>query len=206
MSRRACRKLASFALPGSARRRGSPGIPQILASVPGVEVGPHKSVEAARAVARHDSQDHDRRAGGVGSRNQMNDFIERAERRSSSSLSKKSILVVSSEGAGSKRTKAETLGIRMAIPNEFAALVADFSRASGGTPSPVPVPTASGTPHCPSSRDRLTAAPVEQGPSTTSWLCCPAWPVRKILASSVPGAGRSCDEGGGRRVRCVGRR
>ncbi|MFI0961134.1 NAD-dependent DNA ligase LigA [Streptomyces sp. NPDC021080] len=60
------------------------------------------------------------------SRNQMNELIERAGGRSSSSVSKKTSLVVAGEGAGSKRAKAETLGIRLAAPEEFAELVADY--------------------------------------------------------------------------------
>ncbi len=60
------------------------------------------------------------------SRNQMNELVERAGGRSSSSVSKKTSLVVAGEGAGSKRAKAETLGIRLATPDEFAALLADF--------------------------------------------------------------------------------
>ncbi|MDH6213025.1 NAD-dependent DNA ligase LigA [Streptomyces pseudovenezuelae] len=60
------------------------------------------------------------------SRNQMNELIERAGGRSSSSVSKKTTLVVAGEGAGSKRAKAETLGIRLVTPDEFATLVADF--------------------------------------------------------------------------------
>ncbi|MHA5048354.1 NAD-dependent DNA ligase LigA [Streptomyces sp. SD15] len=60
------------------------------------------------------------------SRNQMNELIERAGGRASSSVSKKTTLVVAGEGAGSKRAKAESLGIRLAAPDEFAALVADF--------------------------------------------------------------------------------
>jgi len=60
------------------------------------------------------------------SRNQMNELIERAGGRSSSSVSKKTTLVVAGEGAGSKRTKAEDLGIRLAVPDEFATLIADF--------------------------------------------------------------------------------
>nr|WP_234390329.1 NAD-dependent DNA ligase LigA [Streptomyces sp. MMG1533] len=60
------------------------------------------------------------------SRNEMNELIERAGGRSSSSVSKKTSLVVAGEGAGSKRAKAESLGIRLATPDEFAALIADF--------------------------------------------------------------------------------
>ncbi|MFC4499992.1 MULTISPECIES: NAD-dependent DNA ligase LigA [Streptomyces] len=60
------------------------------------------------------------------SRNQMNELVERAGGRSSSSVSKKTTLVVAGEGAGSKRAKAESLGIRLAGPDEFAILVADF--------------------------------------------------------------------------------
>ncbi|WP_078632323.1 NAD-dependent DNA ligase LigA [Streptomyces resistomycificus] len=60
------------------------------------------------------------------SRNQMNELVERAGGRSSSSVSRKTSLVVAGEGAGSKRAKAETLGIRLATPDEFATLVADF--------------------------------------------------------------------------------
>ncbi|MEH0420630.1 NAD-dependent DNA ligase LigA [Streptomyces sp. B21-083] len=60
------------------------------------------------------------------SRNQMNELIERAGGRSSSSVSKKTSLVVAGEGAGSKRAKAETLGVRLATPDEFAALVTDY--------------------------------------------------------------------------------
>ncbi|MFF4259837.1 NAD-dependent DNA ligase LigA [Streptomyces sp. NPDC001663] len=60
------------------------------------------------------------------SRNQMNELIEQAGGRSSSSVSKKTTLVVAGDGAGSKRAKAEDLGIRLATPDEFAALVADY--------------------------------------------------------------------------------
>ncbi|MFJ9822109.1 NAD-dependent DNA ligase LigA [Streptomyces sp. NPDC101151] len=56
-------------------------------------------------------------------RNEMNELIERAGGRSSSSVSKKTTLVVAGEGAGSKRAKAEQLGIRLATPDEFATLV-----------------------------------------------------------------------------------
>ncbi|MEU5888795.1 NAD-dependent DNA ligase LigA [Streptomyces sp. NPDC047461] len=60
------------------------------------------------------------------SRNEMNELIERAGGRSSSSVSKKTTLVVAGDGAGSKRVKAEDLGIRLATPDEFATLIADF--------------------------------------------------------------------------------
>ncbi|MFC8372745.1 NAD-dependent DNA ligase LigA [Streptomyces sp. NPDC057239] len=60
------------------------------------------------------------------SRNEMNELVERAGGRSSSSVSKKTSLVVAGEGAGSKRAKAEQLGIRLATPEEFAALVAEL--------------------------------------------------------------------------------
>ncbi|MEU1514565.1 NAD-dependent DNA ligase LigA [Streptomyces sp. NPDC005811] len=60
------------------------------------------------------------------SRNEMNELVERAGGRASSGVSGKTALVVAGEGAGSKRTKAETLGIRLATPDEFAVLVADF--------------------------------------------------------------------------------
>ncbi|WP_369220652.1 NAD-dependent DNA ligase LigA [Streptomyces sp. R39] len=60
------------------------------------------------------------------SRNQMNELIERAGGRSSSSVSKKTTLVVAGDNAGSKRARAEDLGIRLATPDEFAALVADY--------------------------------------------------------------------------------
>ncbi|WP_327406010.1 NAD-dependent DNA ligase LigA [Streptomyces sp. NBC_01288] len=60
------------------------------------------------------------------SRNQMNELVERAGGRSSSSVSKKTTLVVAGENAGSKRAKAETLGIRLATPDEFATLIADY--------------------------------------------------------------------------------
>lgn len=60
------------------------------------------------------------------SRNQMNELIERAGGRSSSSVSKKTALVVAGDGAGSKQAKAQELGIELASPDEFAALVAEF--------------------------------------------------------------------------------
>ncbi|WP_399495253.1 NAD-dependent DNA ligase LigA [Streptomyces sp. P9(2023)] len=60
------------------------------------------------------------------SRNQMNELIERAGGRSSSSVSQRTGLVVAGEKAGSKRTKAEGLGIRLVAPEEFAELLGDF--------------------------------------------------------------------------------
>ncbi|MGW1890590.1 NAD-dependent DNA ligase LigA [Streptomyces sp. NPDC002004] len=57
-------------------------------------------------------------------RNEMNELIERAGGRSSSSVSKKTTLVVAGEGAGSKRAKAEQLGVRLATPDHFATMVA----------------------------------------------------------------------------------
>ncbi|GAA5058805.1 DNA ligase (NAD+) [Thermocatellispora tengchongensis] len=57
-------------------------------------------------------------------RTEMNELIERAGGRASSSVSAKTSLLVAGEKAGSKRTKAESLGVRIATPEEFAALVA----------------------------------------------------------------------------------
>ena len=59
-------------------------------------------------------------------RNQMNELIERAGGKSSSSVSKKTSCSSPGRSAGSKRAKAEKLGIRIAAPDEFADLVADF--------------------------------------------------------------------------------
>lgn len=60
------------------------------------------------------------------SRNEMNELIERAGGKSSSSVSKRTSLLVAGEKAGSKRTKAEDLGVRIAAPDEFAELIAAF--------------------------------------------------------------------------------
>ncbi|MFC5914302.1 NAD-dependent DNA ligase LigA [Streptomyces pulveraceus] len=60
------------------------------------------------------------------SRNEMNELIERAGGKSSSSVSKRTSLLVAGEKAGSKRTKAEDLGVRIAAPDEFAGLIAGF--------------------------------------------------------------------------------
>lgn len=60
------------------------------------------------------------------SRNAMNELIERAGGKASSSVSKRTTLLVAGEKAGSKRAKAEELGVPVTTPEEFAALVADF--------------------------------------------------------------------------------
>ncbi|WP_254898116.1 NAD-dependent DNA ligase LigA [Kitasatospora sp. NA04385] len=59
------------------------------------------------------------------SRNEVNELIERAGGKASSSVSKRTTLLVAGEKAGSKRAKAEELGIRVLAPEEFAALVAE---------------------------------------------------------------------------------
>ncbi|WP_326702622.1 NAD-dependent DNA ligase LigA [Streptomyces cyaneofuscatus] len=66
------------------------------------------------------------------SRNQMNELIERAGGKSSSSVSARTSLLVAGEKAGSKRTKAEELGIRIAAPEEFAELIAGFLSGETG--------------------------------------------------------------------------
>ncbi len=60
------------------------------------------------------------------SRNQMNELIERAGGKSSSSVSKRTTLVVAGEGAGSKRTKAQDLGVRLVAPDEFAEMLGEL--------------------------------------------------------------------------------
>lgn len=59
------------------------------------------------------------------SRTEMNELIERAGGKASSSVSKRTTLLVAGEKAGSKRAKAEELGIRIVTPAQFAELVAD---------------------------------------------------------------------------------
>lgn len=62
---------------------------------------------------------------------------------------------VAGDGAGSKRAKAESLGVRLATPDAFAALVADYlerGRSSGWSPME---PSAERRP--PSARHRPTA-------------------------------------------------
>ncbi|MET9094738.1 NAD-dependent DNA ligase LigA [Streptomyces cyaneofuscatus] len=72
------------------------------------------------------------------SRNQMNELIERAGGKSSSSVSARTSLLVAGEKAGSKRTKAEELGIRIAAPEEFAELIAGFLTGETGETGEVP--------------------------------------------------------------------
>ncbi len=60
------------------------------------------------------------------SRNEMNELVERAGGKSSSSVSQRTSLLVAGEGAGSKREKAEQLGTRIVTPDEFAELVAEL--------------------------------------------------------------------------------
>ncbi|YCK38531.1 NAD-dependent DNA ligase LigA [Actinomadura sp. ATCC 39365] len=60
------------------------------------------------------------------SRNEMNELIERAGGKASSSVSAKTSLLVAGEKAGSKRAKAESLGVRIVTPEELAELVSSF--------------------------------------------------------------------------------
>ncbi|MFI0421791.1 NAD-dependent DNA ligase LigA [Spongiactinospora sp. 9N601] len=60
------------------------------------------------------------------SRNQMNELIERAGGRASSSVSARTDLLVAGAKAGSKQAKAESLGIHILTPEEFAALLTDI--------------------------------------------------------------------------------
>jgi DNA ligase (NAD+) len=60
------------------------------------------------------------------SRNEMNELVERAGGKASGSVSKKTTVLVAGEKAGSKRAKAEELGIRILTPEQFADLVAEL--------------------------------------------------------------------------------
>ncbi|MFP3965478.1 BRCT domain-containing protein [Actinomadura fulvescens] len=59
------------------------------------------------------------------SRNEMNELVERAGGKASSSVSARTSFLVAGDKAGSKRAKAEKLGVEIKTPEEFAALVAD---------------------------------------------------------------------------------
>ncbi len=65
------------------------------------------------------------------SRNEVNELVERAGGKASSSVSKRTTLLVAGEKAGSKRAKAEELGIRVVTPEEFAVLVAEHLPSQG---------------------------------------------------------------------------
>ncbi|MEU4234903.1 NAD-dependent DNA ligase LigA [Nonomuraea sp. NPDC026600] len=60
------------------------------------------------------------------SRNEMNELIERAGGRASSSVSAKTSLLVAGEKAGSKRAKAESFGVKVISPDDFATQVEAF--------------------------------------------------------------------------------
>jgi DNA ligase (NAD+) len=60
------------------------------------------------------------------SRNEMNELIERAGGRASSSVSAKTSLLVAGENAGSKRAKAEALGVPVVTSDDFAAQVTAY--------------------------------------------------------------------------------
>ncbi|MGY0232145.1 NAD-dependent DNA ligase LigA [Longispora urticae] len=60
------------------------------------------------------------------SRNEMNELIERAGGKASGSVSKNTALLVAGDKAGSKLAKAETLGVTVIGPDEFADLVHAF--------------------------------------------------------------------------------
>ncbi|MFE9424364.1 NAD-dependent DNA ligase LigA [Kitasatospora sp. NPDC006697] len=63
---------------------------------------------------------------GLLSRNDMNELIEKAGGRSGSSVSKSTSLVVAGDKAGSKKAKAEQLGIPVIGPDEFAQMVSAY--------------------------------------------------------------------------------
>ncbi|MGI5201957.1 NAD-dependent DNA ligase LigA [Spirillospora sp. CA-108201] len=60
------------------------------------------------------------------SRTQVNELIERAGGRASSSVSARTSLLVAGEKAGSKKARAGELGVEIVTPEEFAARVAAF--------------------------------------------------------------------------------
>lgn len=58
-------------------------------------------------------------------RNEMNELVERLGGKSSGSVSKTTSLLVAGEGAGSKLAKAESLGVRVMTPEEFADFIGE---------------------------------------------------------------------------------
>ncbi|MCO5974966.1 BRCT domain-containing protein [Actinoallomurus soli] len=56
----------------------------------------------------------------------MNELIEHAGGRASSSVCARTRLVVAGDNGGSKKARAESFQIPIAAPEEFAVLVADF--------------------------------------------------------------------------------
>ncbi|MGH3243958.1 MAG: BRCT domain-containing protein, partial [Spirillospora sp.] len=60
------------------------------------------------------------------SRTQVNELIERAGGKASSSVSARTSLLVAGEKAGSKKAKAEQFGIEITTPEEFASRVTAF--------------------------------------------------------------------------------
>ncbi|SES96340.1 NAD-dependent DNA ligase LigA [Nonomuraea wenchangensis] len=66
------------------------------------------------------------------SRNEVNELIERAGGKASSSVSARTSLLVAGEKAGSKHTKAQQLGVPITTPEEFAALVAPLLQSPLG--------------------------------------------------------------------------
>ncbi len=68
----------------------------------------------------------------------MNELIERAGgKASSSSVSKRTTLVVAGEKAGSKRAKAEELGVRIVAPGRPGRHLPGLTRRAGAiTPRP----------------------------------------------------------------------
>ena len=60
-------------------------------------------------------------------RNEGNEAVERLGGKSSGSVSKRTDLVVVGEGAGSKATKAEELGVRILPAERFAEVLAAYA-------------------------------------------------------------------------------
>lgn len=58
-------------------------------------------------------------------RNEMNELVERLGGKSSGSVSKTTSLLVAGDGAGSKLAKAESLGVKVMTPEEFAVLAGE---------------------------------------------------------------------------------